>query len=428
MPSSQDFKDAVNRAIEGVDQQIEETDPQDIRIEAPREPEVKPEVWKDVESMIYRGFITLSGDINGVEFLFKSLNHHEFEFVQWLANGGSTSTDRFYNTFLAYGVFMIDGQNILPTRTQWISELVKLFSELPQSAKTKLVRYLSEVNRRATNAVTITEAYVMEQSSRFRWAQLQGLDLMSPTCTGVPGTEVLGLNYAQLVWRALNVFEDIRDTAEREWDNAKFIGSCFAGKEIQKIYNQDKDRRRKEKEQRVERRDKLLRQVLLGERPDGPEQGRQIKIVARTVEELAKQLESDLRGEKDWHDLVVEAEERRMHDQIRQRREKINDMVRERARVDGGREVSAQTLIAEGLTPQEVQQRITRRKQLEAQKAASRMVFPEMNDPRLENFLSKYGGPSEGTYETPVKQTDRDPSAALPVAPMTRPKPTPFKR
>lgn len=432
MPSDRDLKDAIQRTIEGEGQLDEEqSDALDIRIDAPKEPEVRPEVWKDVESLIFRGFITLGGDINGVEFVFKSLNHHEFEFVQWLGgNRGALATERFYNTFLSYGIFMIDGENILPTRREVVSELVGFFGQLPQAAKQKLVRYMSEVNRRAANAVTLTEAYILEQSSRFKWAQLRGLDLMAPTCTGVPGSEALGLNYAQLVWRALNHFEDIKESAEREWDNAKFIGSCFAGKEIQKIYNQDKERRRKEREQRLERRDKLLRQVLLGEDPEGPGASGPIKIVARTVDELAKQLESDLRGEKDWHDLVVEAEQERMNTIVRERRERANTLLRERIKQEGERETTAYSSAAEGLTPQEVQHRLLRRRQVEAQRAASKMVYPDM-DPRLEAFLEKYDvGEDNGTYQTQQvtpKLTDRDTSTAMPL-PASRPKSTPFKR
>lgn len=433
MPSDRDLNDAIQRTIEGDGQLDEEqSDSLDIRIDAPKEPEVKPEVWKDVEGLLFRGFLTIPGDINGVEFVFKSLNHHEFEFVQWLGGGkASNSSDRFYNTFLAYGVFMVDGNNILPTRKDVIPELVAFFAQLPQPAKAKLVRYMSEVNRRAANAVTLTEAYILEQTSRFRWAQIRGLDLMTPTCTGVPGTEEVGLNYAQLVWRALNHFEDIKEGAEREWDNAKFIGSCFAGKEIQKIYNQDKERRRKEREVRLERRDKLLRQVLLGEDPDNPESGGPVKIVARTVDELAKQLERDLRGEKDWHDLVVEAEQERMNAIVRDRRERANTLLRERIQKEGEREMMAYTSAAEGLTPQEVQHRLLRKRQIEAQRVASKMVYPEM-DPRLEAFLEKYEPPADGTYETrqvtpKVTQTDRDTSTAMPV-PVSRPKSTPFKR
>ncbi len=168
--------------------------------------------------------------------------------------------------------------------------------------------------------------------------------------------------------------------------------------------------------------------MILGEDPENPETSGTVKIVARTVEELAKQLEADLRGEKDWHDLVVEAEHERMNAVVRDRREKSNALMRDRIREEGERETMAYSSASEGLTPQEVQHRLLRRRQMEHQKAAAKMVRPDM-DPRLEAFLDKYDNGADGTYETQeVPQTDRDPSTALPLPTMTRPKPPPFKR
>lgn len=431
------FRDAVNRVIEGTEEALDNPNADGgIRIPAPKEPEVNPEIWKDVESLLFRGFIALPAQINGVNFIFKSLNHHEFDQVQWI-NGGSMNheaTERFYNTFLAYGVFMVDGQNILAERHRWVPELIETFAVLPVPAKQKIIRFMSEVNRRSSNAVVLTEAYVMENTSRFKWAQIKGIDLMSPTCTGTQGTENLGCNYAQLVWRALNYFEDMKDTAEREWDNAKFIGSCFAGKEIKKIYNQDKDRRTKEKEQRLERKDKILRIVLLGEDAEGEEkEGRTIKIIARSVEELASQLEKDLRGEKDWHDQVVESEQNRIANQVKDRKAKLVQMVKEREVREGTVMRGATSEFSEGLSPDEVRQRITRRRQLEAQQAAGKMVFPEM-DARLDSFLLKHGySEEEGTYQLPgqepaIQRTDKDPSTAMPLPRPPGPRPPPFRR
>lgn len=429
MGNDRDFKDAIQRTIEGEGEPQEAENTPDIRIEAPTDPEVRPEVWKDVESLLFRGFITAPGEINGVDFLFKSLNHHEFQFVQWLGGKGAgrAESDRFYNTFLAYGVFMVDGQNTLSNRSEAFPDLVQFFTNLPHPAKSKLIRYLSEVNRRASNAVTLTEAFIMEQASRFKWAQFREVDLTATACTGVAGTGDLGLNYSQLVWRALNHYEDTREMAEREWDNAKFIGSCFAGKEIQKIYNQDKERRRKEREQRLDRRDKLLRQVLLGEDPEKETHGGRHMIVARTVQELAKQLEANLRGEKDWHDEVMDAVHNNLMGEIQAKRDRTQALMETVIREEGEREFSAYSSITEGLTPQEVQHRMARRRQIEAQRAASKMIRPDM-DPRLEALMEKHSNPAEGTYQPQkVAQTNRDPSTAIPLSP-SRPKTTPFRR
>lgn len=401
----------------------EEENPEgEVRIAVPaKEPEVDPAHYRDVENLLFRGFLVLPAEINGVRFIFKSMNHHEFEFLQWYTSG--RSRDEYYNAFMAYGVFMVDGQNILPERERWLSSVEETFSSLTSQARSKIVRYLSEVNRRAANAITLAEAFQIEKVSRFRWAQLKGIDLMSPGNTGVQGTHHLGLNFAQLVWRALNHFDDLRECAEREWDNAKFIGSCFAGKEMKKVYNQDKERREKEREERVQRRDQLLRHVLLGEEINREKAASQYQIVtARSVEELASQLERDLRGEKDWHDQVVEREEARLREQELQRQQHMREMYQ--TRVDANpNETFGGSDPSQGFSPQEVKERVIRQRQLEAQRGASRIVLDE----RMESFLSKYVT-GDGSTPTPtVRTTDRDPSHAQPVVPPRAPG-TPFRR
>src|ERR1700743_2516469 len=79
-----------------------------IKIPPPKDPEVNPEVYKDVIPLLMRGFLTQPAEIGDVPFLFKSLNHHEMEMVRLM--GGyredRPASNRFWDTFLAYGVFM----------------------------------------------------------------------------------------------------------------------------------------------------------------------------------------------------------------------------------------------------------------------------------------------------------------------------------
>ena len=401
-----------------------------VHIEIPKEPEVNPEIYLDVEQLLFRGFIARVAEINGVPFVFKSINHHEFETLRWLSGTRETSQirDRFYNSFLAYGVYMVNGQNVLSGRDNHLPELTKFFAEMPREAKAKTIWNLSEINRKATNAVTLTEAYAMEVYSRFRWAQLKGIDLCSTTTTGIPGSECLGLNVGQLVWRALNHYEDLKETTEREWEHAKFVGSCMAGKGVSKVYNQDKTRRAKEREDRAARKDKLLRQVVLGEDKSsstGMIAGR-VKIVANTVEELTEQLERDLRGEKDWHDEVVAAEEARIRNLVDTRQKQLIEISEQREKEFNGRMLLGGTS-NEYLTPEEVQERMIRGRQIQNQSRASRIIYPDLMDPKTQKFHEKWGSVSQPQETGPIAQTDRDPSSALPI---TRPEPRgqPFRK
>lgn len=397
---------------------------ENIRVEAPREPEVDPAHFRDTESLIYRGFLAVSASINKVRFVFKSLNHHELGHLQWMYDLEDVTTrDAYYNTFLAYGVYMVDGQNILPERDRWVPQLEELFANLAPMARASVIRHMSEVNRRSSRALTLTEAYQMERSSRFRWAQMKGLDLMSSSCTGIAGTEHFGLNYAQLIWRALNYYEDLRDTAEREWDNAKFIGSCFAGKEIKKVYDRDRDRRDKERNDRINRRDQILRHVLLGEElsSDREASGYQL-VTARTAEELAGQLESDLRGERDWHDEVVAREEDRLREAERARSEQLKELQLASIQKNSDKLLTGGSDPSRSYSPEEIKERTLRARQLRAQSQSARLL----RDEKMDSFLRKHNI-IEDEPDTPLTKTERDPSHAKPVV-KPRPPGSPFRR
>jgi len=395
---------------------------EDIHIEAPKPPEVNPELLKDVEPLLFHGFLYVAAEINGVTFVFKSLNHHEYERLLLTVNPtGRQGRSNFYNYFLAFGVLMVDGINILPDRERWIPDIAETFRQFENRSKQKVIRNLSEVNRRASRAVLLTDVYAMDSQSRLRWAQYQKLDLTSSAVTGFSGTEALGLNWGQLTWRAINYFEDQQEQIEREWENTKFVAGAFAGsKGLAPINNRDKQRRERERNDRLARRDRLLRAALLNEsltsstaKAGSPTQ------VARTVEELAEQLENDLRGEKDWHDQVVEAQEARVRARYAERMQALETLRDQHIEQFGPNAVVGGAEITRGLTQEEVQQRIADRRRLVASKASAAQKFPEAFDPKLSEFMDKWHDP---------KVTEQQLREVAPVVVAQRPPGKPFRR
>ncbi len=393
-------------------------DDEDLELELPPEiPEVNPEIYKDVEPLLFRGFLHVGAEINGVSFVFKSMNHHEFEMLGLMAPTDSTrkGIQKFYAHFLAHGVFMVDGVNVLSDRERHFPEIVKLFESLSEGVNNKIIRHLSEINRRSNRAVILTEAFAIETVSRLRWAQTRGTDLTSMAVTGIQGTQELGMNWAQLTWRAVNHYEDLREQAEREWENAKFVASAMAGKGMSRVHSQDKRRRKREREERIERRDKILRFALLGE-PMEKQKGAPV-LVARTVEELQNQLEKDLKGEKDWHDMVVDAHEKRAREERAHRHQILLERQQQFDTEYGPRAITGGTG-RQGLTPEEVRFRIDRQQQLNAQRLQALQVHPELSDPKAGEFLNKWDS---------VPLTNRDPSQVAMVPTSNRTTGTPFR-
>jgi hypothetical protein len=213
----------------------------------------------------------------------------------------------------------------------------------------------------------------------------------------------------------MNYYEDLKDTAEREWENAKFVASSMAGKGMSRVHSQDKRRREKEREERLDRRDRILRFALLGESMDTDgNKGAPIQV-ARTVEELATQLERDLKGEKDWHDLVVEAHEKKANDEKDRRSQHIRDLQQGFDAQYGPRQLVGETSM-QGLTAEEVKFQIERRRQLTAQRLASQS-HAEYSDQRMAEFTDKWSN---------VSRTSRDPSQVQIVTAADRAPGVPF--
>src|SRR5665213_93615 len=93
-----------------------------LHVESFKIPEVNPEIYKDVEPLLFKGFLHMPGEINEVQFIFKSLNQHEFSMLNLMNPKEAVShkaVNRFYSMFLAYGVFMLGHDNILVDRDRW---------------------------------------------------------------------------------------------------------------------------------------------------------------------------------------------------------------------------------------------------------------------------------------------------------------------
>ncbi len=382
-------------------------------------PEINPEVYKDVDPLLFRGFVTATATINGVQVVFKSLNHHEYNLLAMMHDIQEVSAQaltQYYCSFLAFSVVMFGGVNILRRREDRMFELNDFFQSLDIPSRQKVIRHLSEVNRRANRAVILVEPYVMEARSRMRWAQLKGLDMSSPSNTGIEGTQNLGLNWGQLIWKALNYYEDLKENAEREWENSKFIASAMAGKGMSKVYNADRRRRISEREEKVSRRERVIKHALLNEPLEGKSTGSYV-MAPRTVQDLTEQLQKDLSGEKDWHDKVIDDYQNRIAADMRQRAEAVQHARAQHLSKWGNRAVRSGTDMR-GLTETDLREHHARRQVEIARGLEAAAEHPELVDPKFAEVVSKWiPQPTVGA-----------PTTVVPVPPVVRPVGKPFGR
>lgn len=295
--------------------------------------QVDSSVWDELETYLYRSFLTSPSVLGGMNVIFKTLNHHEIQNINLHRPvlGSSEEVQRNYRSaMIAYSTFMIDGENVLPNRASNLRKLMNLFDKLDNSIMEKIIQNLSLLNKRATFLFPLTEVYIHENRSRFKWLHIKQTNINSPTVTGIPGTDVIGMNYCQQTWTSLNHLQDMKEEIERDWNNAKFVGSCFNSKGVRSLEEKDRGRREKERQDSDDLKIKVLYRYLNRDErgnsiepddvmtlPDGRKVTVEKREIAQTVDELARQLSSSLSGEKDKHDEIIE----KALQQIKEKRE-----------------------------------------------------------------------------------------------------------
>lgn len=282
------------------------------------------EVFAELETYLYTGFLTSHANIHGIHFVFKSLNDSELrllDFTRIPEDLSLKSKITYEDYFISYSVFMLNGENFLVDRLASLKKLAGVISKLPLNHKKKILTKLRDLNDKVLRLYPLVEVYCHEPRTRLRWATLKRGVLNDPRFTGIPGSDIMGLNAAQKTFMALSELLDRKEDSEASWNNTKFIAGAFVGKEINKVHDRDKSRLSKERNDIQELKYKVLNAYLNRSiyNPDDEDEGgvvtlpdgRQATVVSRkqalSAQELAAELSSALSQEKDEHDLIVDA-------------------------------------------------------------------------------------------------------------------------
>lgn len=322
-------------------------------------------VWEELEGFLFKGFLTSHARVFNIDFVFKTLNIHESNLINFSKPSKESPLEQktsFQAKFIAYSIFMIDGENALHDRSNHIRELILIIKKIPISLQNEILNRLGDLNKQASRLYPLVEVFVHENRSKLHWHQLHNTQIHFSENTGIPGTHHLGMNSCQSTWTSLNRLIEIRDQAERDWGNAKFIGSCFAGKGVRSIDQQDKQKRDLENQKieelkvdvlykymnKLDEDSKVEKQTML---PDGRLAEVEREYKAETVQDLADQLSQSLSQEKDFHDLVVEQTLDRLKErrsEIEKRRRVVSSGIIQNmeggSRIIGGKEAADQVL------------------------------------------------------------------------------------
>lgn len=225
-------------------------------------------------------------------------------------------------------IWMVDGYSFLED----VNVAVRLHQSLryiPGRSLNVLWSVIHGLMNRVSVAVSRAEAYCYERQSRALWRFCGRQSPARDEFTGTPGSSRLGMNIVQQIWVAYNTTEDERFSDLHAWNSAKLIASAQAPKGIKKL-NQADDQKEKQEQRRRER----VRDQMYYEAVGWRDVHKDLVFQPHTAEELVEQMRRWRDGEKDLHDIVVDAWRDRVRDQIeKQEQEREHERAeRERAR------------------------------------------------------------------------------------------------
>jgi len=259
--------------------------------------------YKDLEDLLYIGFLPYQTKIGNVDFVFKSVSDSEYRKVKLMSGikEDIKYTSKFHYNYLYHSIYMINGISVIEKREQAYTDLISIFKGYPSFLLKSIFNILDDLTSRLDKCVKLVEPYSYESESRYAWISKNRIVLNSYLQTGIRGTEELGLNQFQKYWTALNLRDDTADSFNEKYSIAKFIASFTDPKSIKKIDASDKAK--KEEEEKRKERIKAM----------GTEEEKlRYFDPTSTKDGIISELEKQMRGEKDGHDKAIESHERRL--------------------------------------------------------------------------------------------------------------------
>lgn len=252
--------------------------------------------YQDVETMLFRGFLTTEVEVAGVPVVFKTLNHIEYGQLDLQSFSMTEEWEDSASYFLAYSTLFFNHVNVLPDREAYIPMLADYYRQFPKSVLVAFLKVTARLNKKAGEALQKVQGYSCGPQSRQMWLMYRGIPLCDPQVTGFAGTDRLGINMHQRMWSYFNVTEDEEVDYLQQYGLAKFVVSPHAPKDVKRMDAKDS--------KKIRERDQRRKSLYHGKDYVNQEQ-EQILITKDSAEELMAQMRNELEGEQDYHDLII---------------------------------------------------------------------------------------------------------------------------
>lgn len=339
----------------------------------------RDEAYGALSDLIFRGFLTTELVLNGKSFIFKTVNDREFSIMKAYA-GHPDKPDyntRFNTLFIVHSLFLIDGENILSERRNQLSKLCDLFTAMPDVLFKKFFIEMNTVRSLSFEVLKYLEGFSYTDHSRRSWKTLCGGVPCDEAFTGIVGTKEMGLNAHQESWIQINRMLDEEALYNRELSNALLIASATNPKGTRKIRSQHDATTQAAEDRRKQLAEIGYKETTGRWSPEG------WAAPVDTVEELLDELNRQMNGVKDKHDLFIEDYLKKLKEEADQKTKEAEERILA-ARGDAPAGVTSTQRV---VTAEEMQDIMRKRSSSLVSVQSEDVASPEDQD----KFLTKVG-------------------------------------
>lgn len=331
--------------------------------------------FSDLENLLYTGFLFTPVEVPldksrlPLRITLKTISTAESDRIHHICG---TNTSPLYNyhfntMFLASAIFSIDYDVVITKRETNFAELVRIVQGWDRHLLHKMLKIVVDLQTRVYLAMEKFDRYAFDDISRYNWSIKKNL-VTSNKWFDYPN---LGANDLQEMWVKFNQIEDEEVEFTKSWELTKFVCSFINGKAMRQIYARD--------EARKEEKEEFKKRILEGYNETG------FAKPLLTRQDILEELDRQIRGVKDKHDLVVAEYEKKIQESVKERRREVEHVLYTEHEaihrpedvpmgISGG---------SEHVTPEEVRRRVN---------VPKRMVKPQtvldgMSDERREKFF-----------------------------------------
>ena len=262
---------------------------------------LRNQAYSILSDLIFRGFITVDATIGDKKIILKTVNNKEFNMIKYRSGyeKGKNYLSLFNSYFLAYSIFMIDGNNILIDRESAINDFREFFASIPNKLYKKIMDEINIMKDKVYDATNFLEGFIYTNSSRWLWRTMINKSPCSSEFTGIPGTSSLGVNSHQENWVIVNKSIDHEMEYNKDFDLAILVASASSPKGAKQIRSKHDN-----SVQTLEEKRKKLAKIGYIDTTKWSPEGWASSV--DTAEDLVSELERQMAGIKDRHDLFME--------------------------------------------------------------------------------------------------------------------------